>query len=497
MRRKALGIAAMLMAGLTQTGCNFAPDYHPPATTSPAAYKEAAAGQAEIGDWQPAQPADMAPRGAWWTIFGDPGLDALEARVADTNQDIKAAFARFEQARDSSAIARAQYYPSLGANTQINRQQLSKTIANPRPANLYNDSQFNVDLSYEIDLWGRIRNSVAAAEAQEQASAGDLATLDLSIHAELASDYFSLRSDDTQQAILDQTVDAYQKAYALTVRRHDGGAAAEADVDQAAAQLQTARTQAAENRLRRTQLEHAIAILIGVPPAELSLPPENLRATPPPVAPGLPATLLQRRPDVAAAERRAEAANAEIGVARAAFYPVVGLSAVGGFESALPSHLFTLPSKVWSLGSSANLLLLDGGQRNAVTDQARAAFDEAAANYRQSVLDAFRDVEDNLAALRQLEAENETQTAAVTAAGRALYQAQARYTGGLVTYLEVVTAQNTALQAQLSAADIAGRRMTASVALIKALGGGWQADSGLKTDEVAARTGSSAATKPE
>jgi NodT family efflux transporter outer membrane factor (OMF) lipoprotein len=455
-------------------GCNFAPDYHRPESATPASYKEAPA--ADAGPWQAAQPADAAARGRWWTVFGNAELDALEDKVADANQDLKAAFARFQQARDASAIARSEYYPSLGANAAFSRDRMSKTIANPRPVSLYNDASFSADLSYEIDLWGRIRNTVASAEAQEQASAGDLASLDLSIRAELASDYFSLRADDTQQAILDRTVDAYEKAYALTVRRHDGGAAAEADVDQAQAQLQIARTQAADIHLRRMQLEHAIAILTGVPPSEFSLPPEPLRATPPALNTGLPSELLERRPDIAAAERRAAAANAQIGVARAAFFPQIGLSASGGFESALASNLLNMPSRMWSLGPSATLPLFDAGQRSAVTDQARAAFDEAAANYRETVLGAFRDVEDNLLALNQLQSESESQALAVKASGRALYQAQARYTGGLVNYLEVVTAENTDLQAQLSAADIAARRMAASVALVKALGGGWQAE---------------------
>jgi NodT family efflux transporter outer membrane factor (OMF) lipoprotein len=494
MRRTSLRVASLSLLGVILAGCNFAPDYKPPETPAPVAYKEEAPG---AGNWRIAEPADAAPRGPWWTLFRDPQLDALEARVADSNQDIKAAFARFLQARDSSAIARAQYYPVLGANAQITRQQLSKTIANPRPKNLYNDSLFNIDLSYEIDLWGRIRNTVAATETGEQASAADLATLELSIRAELASDYFSLRSDDVQQAILDQTVDAYEKAYALTVRRHDGGAAAAADVDQADAQLQLARTQAADTHLRRTQLEHAIAILIGVPPAEFSLATDSLRAVPAPADPGGPANLVERRPDVAAAERRAAAANAEIGVARAAFFPVISLSAIGGAESAIPGSLLSAPSRAWSIGPSATLPIFDAGQRNAAVDQARAAFDEAAADYRQSVLDAFRDVEDNLAALRQLELESRTQDAAVAASGRALYQAQQRYTGGLVTYLEVVTAQNTALQAQLTAADIAGRRMTASVALIKALGGGWQTETGLQTDAVFDRMSQPGAPKPD
>jgi NodT family efflux transporter outer membrane factor (OMF) lipoprotein len=469
-----------LAAGLL-SACNFAPDYSAPDIEKPAAYKEA-----DGTDWKAAEPADALSRGQWWTMFGDPTLDGLEAKVADANQNLKAAFARFEQARAEAEIARAQYYPTLGSNGQFTRQQISKTIANTRPENLYNDGLFNLDFSYEVDLWGRVRNSVASAEAQAQASAGDLASLDLSIRAELASDYFTIRGDDTQQTVLDETVKAYQKAYDLTVKRHDGGAVAEADVDQAETQLENARTQAEDTRLRRAQLEHAIAILIGVPPASFSLPAEPLHATPPAVDPGLPASLVERRPDVAAAERRAASANANIGVARAAFFPQLNLSAMGGFESASAARLFTKPSRTWSVGPVASLPIFDGFQRNGVLDQAHAEFDEAAANYRQNVLDAFRDVEDNLAALRQLEKEAATQAGAVASSGRALNQAQLRYTGGLVTYLEVVTNENTALQAQLAAADIAARRMTASVALVKALGGGWNADTGLKTDAVAA-----------
>jgi NodT family efflux transporter outer membrane factor (OMF) lipoprotein len=463
--------ASLLALGLGLAGCNFAPDYHPPTTEQPSGFKESV----NTGQWQPAQPADDIQRGHWWTMFGDSNLDELEAKVTDANQDIKAAFARFEQARAASEIARAQYYPTVGSGSNYTRQRQSSTIANPRPVSTYNDMQFNIDVSYEVDLWGRVRNSVASAEATEQASAGDLASLDLSTHAELASDYFTLRGDDAEQSILDQTVVAYQKAYELTVRRHDGGAAAESDVDQAQNQLETAKTQAADVRLRRAQLEHAIAILTGAPPAEFNLPPKPLLETAPPaVTAGLPATLLERRPDIAAAERRAFSANAQIGVARAAFFPTLTLSAMGGFESAMPSQWLTAPSRIWSLGPALNLPIFDGGQRNGVTDQAIASFDEAAANYRQSVLDAYRDVEDNLIALRQLASESDSQAGAVAASGRALHQAELRYTGGLVTYLEVAQQQNNALQAQLSAADIAARRMTASIALVKALGGGWQ-----------------------
>ena len=461
-----------VLAGLLLLpGCNFAPDYHRPETEQPAAYKESA----DTSPWQPAKPADDIPRGAWWTMFGDDQLNGLEDKVTSANQDIKAAVARFDQARAASEIARAQFYPTVGSSANYTRQRQSSTVANPRPITTYNDMLFNLDISYEVDLWGRVRNSVNSAEFKEQASAGDLASLDLSTHAELASDYFTLRGDDAQQTILDQTVVAYRKAYELTVRRHDGGAAAESDVDQAKDQLETARTQAEDVRLRRAQLEHAVAILIGVPPAEFSLPPKAQPEGPPPVVdPGLPASLLERRPDVAAAERRAASANADIGVARAAFYPTLTLSAMGGFESAMPSSWLKAPSRIWSLGPALDLPIFDGGQRNGVTDQAIAAFNEAAANYRQTVLDAYRDVEDNLAALRQLSAEAESQAGAVAASGRALHQAELRYTGGLTTYLEVAQQQNNALQAQLSAADISARRMTASIALVKAMGGGWK-----------------------
>jgi NodT family efflux transporter outer membrane factor (OMF) lipoprotein len=468
--RFSLSAAGFAALAALLAGCNFAPDYNRPETVTPESFKEAN-GQ----EWRSAQPADALTRGKWWSIFGDADLDALEAKVTDANQDLKAAVARYDQARAVSAIARSQYYPTVTANGVPTRQQMSKTIANPRPTSLYNDYLVNLDFSYEVDLWGRVRNMVANAEATEQATAGDLASLDLSTHAELASDYYTLRGDDAQQAVLDRTVDAYQKAYDLTVNRHNGGAVAESDVDQAETQLESAKTQAADVRLRRAQLEHAIAILIGVPPAQFSIPAKPLtKVSPPLVNPGLPSSLLERRPDVAAAERRANAANANIGVARAAFFPQLNLNLIGGFESAGASQLFNTASRIWTLGATASAPLFDGGQRNAVTDQAIAQFDEAAANYRQSVLDAFRDVEDNLSALHQLQSEGDSQARAVDAAERAVHQAQLRYTGGLVTYLEVVTTQSTALQNELSAADIAARRMTASVALIKALGGGWQ-----------------------
>ncbi len=456
--------AAALLAA-----CSFAPEYHAPAEPSPAAFKEA------TGDWKPAEPADSASRGAWWTAFADEQLNALEERVTAANQDLRAAVARYQQARAEARIARADLFPSINADAGGMREQTSKNRAtySVLQPHIYSDYTLTADVSYELDVWGRVRNSVAAARAQAQASAGDLATVDLSLHAELATDYFLLRSDDTRQMLLDDAVTAYQRALELTQRRHDGGVAAEADVDQAETQLQTAITLAADNQLKRAQLEHAIAVLIGVPPSSFSLTPAKLAATPPPVDPGLPSQLLERRPDVAAGERRAFAANRSIGVARAAYFPVFGLSASGGVESGSLSNWFSAPSSLWSFGPSATLALLDFGRRDALTDRARAAYDEAVADYRQTVLGAYQDVEDNLVARQRLDQQQQSQTAAVAAAQRALDQANNRYKGGIATYLEVTIAQNNALQAQLSLADIEDRRINTAVLLVKALGGGW------------------------
>ena len=335
---------AILLAASALAGCDFAPVYsRPDQGPPPAAFKEAT--PPDVGQWAEAQPADTLPRGAWWHMFNNPTLDALEAKVADANQDLKAAFARFEQARDEVTIESAALYPIVSGNASGTRQRLSRTTANQRPANLYNDFGANLDLNYEVDVWGRIHNTIVSAKAQAQASEGDLAALDLTTHAELANDYFTLEGDDAQIDILDRTVTAYQKAYELTLQRFNGGVAAEGDVDQAKTQLENARTQLADTRLRRAELEHAIAILTGQPPAGFSLPPSPLTAAPPVITADLPGTLLQRRPDIAAAERRVAAANAEIGVARAAFYPIVSLSAMGGFESELPQHVFNLPSR--------------------------------------------------------------------------------------------------------------------------------------------------------
>lgn len=333
-------------------------------------------------------------------------------------------------------------------------------------------------MSYEFDVWGRIRNLVAAARASEQASAADLATLDLSTHAELATDYFTLRSQDTQQELLDRTASDYSGALALTQNLFNGGAAALSDLDQAKAQLQTALTQAADNRLRRAQTEHAIAVLLGESPSTFHLEamPLKLEAVPPPIDPGLPSALLERRPDVAAAERRVAAANAQIGVARAAYFPVFTLaSALAGVESTQISNLLSASSRTWSVGPQGVLTVFDAGLHRAQSAQAQAAYDEQVADYKNAVLAAYQGVEDNIAALRELESESTTEAAAVAATAGALEQANYRYEGGIATYIEIVVAENAALSARLAAADIQLRRMVASVQLVRALGGGWNA----------------------
>lgn len=474
--------AGSLLLGLL-AACSLAPDYHRPDTPTPDVFKEA-------DDWAAAHPTDGLPRGPWWRIFGEARLDALEDEAAGANQDIKAAVARLDQARAAADYARGFFFPTVSANASSLRAGKSRTTAVRFPPFTYSDHLLAADLSYEVDVFGRVRNAVAQAEAQAQASAGDLAALDLSLHAELATDYFTLRGYDAQQIVLDAAVAAYEKALRVTLDRYHGAIAAELDVDEAQAQLETARTQATDTRLKRAQMEHAIAILIGRPPSQFSLPPLPLDANPPEISPGLPSTLLERRPDVAAAERRIAAANANIGIARAAYFPVFDLNGLLGYESALPGAWITAPSRVWSLGPSAVITIIDGGQIRALNDSARAAYDENVAGYRQTVLDAFRDVEDSLAAIRLLDQESRTQNAAAAAARRALGQAQTQYIGGLINYLEVVIAENAALSAQLSAVDIMTRRMTSSVLLIKAIGGGWQADSAMEAEAASSTEGS-------
>jgi NodT family efflux transporter outer membrane factor (OMF) lipoprotein len=467
-----LCICGVLAVDAGLGSCSFAPRYSKPAPPSspPAEYQE-------IYGWKQSQPADMRNRGDWWTVFQDPLLDALENRVTAANQNIKAAFARLQQARAQTRIQRAALFPTLTLDPSVSRSQISKhsPLYSPARPAIANDFVLDADLSYEIDVWGRIRNSVAAAKAGEQASAADLATLDLSTHAELASDYFTLSGEDTEQALLDKTVEDYATALSLTQVLFNGGAAARADVDQAEAQLESARTQAADIRLQRAQTEHAIAVLVGELPSTFHIDPRqlNVDVTPPVIDPGLPSALMERRPDVAAAERRVAAANSQIGVARAAYFPVFNLFGRAGFESTRTSSWITAPSRLWSIGPTAALTVFDAGLHRAQSAQARAQYDEQVATYRNTVLTAYQEVEDNLAALRDLEAESSSEAAAVAATASALRQTQFQYQGGIVTYLQIVVTENAALAARLSATNIQIRRMNATVLLIKALGGGW------------------------
>jgi NodT family efflux transporter outer membrane factor (OMF) lipoprotein len=440
---------------------------------APPAYKE-------IGDWKPAQPNDQNLGGEWWKIFQDPQLDALELQVNVSNQNLKAAEAQFRQARAALRYNRADYYPTVTAGLSATRTRVS--AHRPPPSSIfdgitYNDFTLPVDVSYQADVWGRVRKNVESYREQAQASAADLATVNLSMHGDLAIDYFQARSLDAQEQLLNSTVKQYEQALELNQSRFEGGIASEVDVEQAKTQLQTTRAAAIDVGVLRAQFEHAVAILIGRPPAEFSLPPLPLTAPPPRIPVSVPSDLLERRPDIAAAERRVAAANAQIGVAKSAYYPLINLGASGGFESSTITTLLNGPSGLWSVGLSAVGTIFDVGRRRAFTDQARAAYDFQVAAYRENVLTGFQQVEDSLAAARILENEANVQDEAVVAAQRSLDLSVTRYKGGVTTYLEVITAQNAALADQVTAVNILGRRMASTVLLIQALGGGWEKSS--------------------
>ncbi|WP_158913145.1 efflux transporter outer membrane subunit [Caulobacter sp. S45] len=468
--RRRLHILLTCAGTLALTACNLAPPYIPPTVDKPPAFKE-------TDGWALAQPQDTAPRGAWWTVFADPDLDRLEEQTTAANQDLQAAVANYDSARAQARIAKAGLFPTLDADGSVSRVRLSRDAANPLPNKDYANYGLGLDLQYEVDVWGRVRNQARAGRARAQAAGGDLAEVGLSLHEEVAVDYFTLRGDDAQQQVLDDTVKAYDKAYELTRARFDAGYAGEPEVAAAEAQYKLAQTQTEDIRLQRAQLEHSLAILTGQPPARFSLAPRTISATPPEVAEVLPAALLQRRPDIAAAERRVEAANADIGVARAAYYPAFNLNAVLGLQAAEPSRVFSAPAQAWSVGPEGLVNLFDGGRRRGLNQQARAAYAATVAAYRQTVLDAYGQVEDSLASVRQLRKEADSQDAGVAAAARSTGQANRLFSGGLSTYYDVVTAQNVELAAKLTAVRIHAQRMVAAVQLIRALGGGWEAAS--------------------
>jgi NodT family efflux transporter outer membrane factor (OMF) lipoprotein len=420
-------------------------------------------------------PNDSAMRANWWEIYQDPQLDKLEQQVAVSNQTLKASYEQYMQARAAIQFYRSQYYPtvSVGPSATRERQSANRPLYVPGSKSTYNDLFLQGQVSWEPDLWGNIRRQVESQRATTQATAADLANVDLSLRSELATDYFELRGLDTQQRLLDNTVVQYEQFLALTKARFAGGVATDSDVALAQTQLDQTRAQAIDIGVARAQFEHAIATLTGTPASSFSLAFAPLDLPLPQVPVGLPSQLLERRPDVAAAERRANAANAQIGVAIAAYYPTINIGAAGGFESRNAGTLIQGPSSLWSLGGSAVELLFDAGRRHALTEEARAGYEVNVANYRQTVLQAFQEVEDNLSGLRILNSEQVAQARAVESAERSTNISTNRYKGGVTTYLEVITAQTTQLANERTAADITTREFAASVLLIKALGGGW------------------------
>jgi NodT family efflux transporter outer membrane factor (OMF) lipoprotein len=459
--------SACIALGLI-AGCAVGPKYTKPTVQVPPAYKEA-------GNWKLAQPSDSAAKGKWWEIFKEPQLNALEDQLTVSNQTLRVAQDRFLQARAALRFSRAGEFPQADAGALASRQRQSSNRAlrgATSPSNYWDFLLFG-DVSYEADVWGRVRRTVESSRAEAQASAADLESVRLSLHSELALDYFALRGLDAQKKLLDSTVEAFQRALDLTQTRFQGGLASREDVEQATTQLEQTRAQDIDITAARSQFEHAIAVLVGQPASTFNLAAAPLNELPPAVPPGLPSELLERRPDIAAAERRVETANAQIGVAKAAYYPLLLLSATGGFESGNFTSWLAGPSTLWSAGASVLQTAFDGRRRRAVSDQAKAAHDAALATYQQTVLASFREVEDALSDLRILAEEAQTQEAAVAAAQRSLEQSMNRYRGGLDNYLTVLTAQSAALANQRTAVNLLTRRMTSSVLLVKALGGGW------------------------
>ena len=464
-RLVSLGLAVLLLGG-----CMVGPDYKKPSVPMTTAFKE-------TDGWKLAQPSDHLPKGRWWEIFGDPELHALAEEVSSANQNLKIAEARLREARAIVRVNRAALFPTISAGLGASsiRESNNRPFLSPN-VSLGNSGDFllSLDLSYEIDLWGRVRRTVAAARQEAQATAADLETARLSLQAELVVDYIELRAADAQQQLLEETVKAYTVFLRLTTDRFRGGAAPKSDVAQAQTQLETTQVQLTDIAVQRAQFEHAIATLTGKPPAAFSLPRRPLDLRPPDIPVGLPSQLLERRPDIAAAERRVAEANEQIGIARAAFYPTVMLNASVGFEGSTFGTFLNASSLLWAVGASITQTIFDAGRRRATSDATIALYDATVAGYRQTTLTAFQQVEDNLAALRVLEQEAVQQRRAVDSAQLSLQLFTNRYKGGADSYLQVTTAQTIVLTNQRNDIDILRRRMNASVLLVKALGGGWE-----------------------
>jgi len=438
------------------SGCAIGPNYSKPDAEVPAQFKEAG------GDWVLAQPADAMPKGKWWEVFQDPVLNALEEQVQVSNQDLRAAEARYREARAAVQAARSQFFPTIGGSASAARAR-----------NTPDRYQVSLDANWELDLWGRIRRLTEAATTGEQASAADLENARLSLQAQLATTYFQLRVTDAAQSLLDDTITAFQRSYEVTQNRYKAGVAARVDVVQSETQLLGAQANAIDLRVSRAQLEHAIAVLTGKPPANVTVEKVPFKVHIPEIPPGLPSTLLERRPDVAAAERRMAQANARIGVAQAAYFPALTLSGSGGFASTSLATLFDPASRFWSLGASLAGTLLDFGGRAAAVDTARAQYDESVAAYRQAVLVAFQEVEDNLAASRWYAEETKVQEDATRAARESVLLTGNQYRAGTVSLLNLIVVQAAQLNAERDMMTLLGRRLTAQVALIRAIGGSW------------------------
>jgi NodT family efflux transporter outer membrane factor (OMF) lipoprotein len=460
---------AILLISAVVSGCAVGPKYVRPQFPIPDSYKEAPAGTEVL---QPALPNDAAPRREWWQAFGNDPLSNLEEQLVAGNPSLAEADARFRQAKAVVRQDRAAYAPTIGTSLSADRLHGSSGALNGIEAGT---GQYSLtgDVSWEPDFWGRVRQTVAAAVASAQAARGDLENARLSLTATLALDYFQLRSFDADLVLLNETIEAYERSLTLTQNQYNAGLVARTDVAQAETQLASARAQAVDLTLQRAQMEHAIAVLIGVAPSALSLQPAPLDGEPPPVPLEVPSRLLERRADVAAAERRVAAANAQIGVAASAFFPIVSLTGSVGLQASAIAQWLAWPSRFWSVGPTLALTLFDGGARQAARANAQAAYDAEAATYRQVILTVFQDVEDNLAAQRLLADESQQQQAAATAARTALDVSLNQYRAGLVSYLAVVTSQSTSLTAERTLVALTARRYEAAVQLIKALGGGW------------------------
>jgi NodT family efflux transporter outer membrane factor (OMF) lipoprotein len=470
MKLKDVRIIVLAASLVLLSACAVGPDYVRPSVEAPAAFKE-------IDGWKPAQPLDQEIRGKWWEMFNDPLLKNLEEQVDISNQNLAQAEAQYRQARALVQSARAGYFPVVTGNASETRSRSTLNSVNAAPGGVNTTRTLSLDATWEADVWGRVRRTVEANVASAQASAADLEAARLSANAELAQDYFQLRALDAQQRLLNDTVANYEKSMQLTQNQYQAGVAAKADVVQADTQLKTTQAQAIDIGVQRAQLEHAIALLIGKPPSNFSIAPSplSLVTVPPPIPVDVPSTLLERRPDIAGAERRMAAANAQIGVAKSAYFPSLTLSAAGDYQSTNMAQWLTAPSRFWSIGPALAETLFDGGLRRAQTEQARAAYDATVAVYRQTVLTGFQEVEDNIAALRILEQEAQVQDQAVKSAQLSVRLITNQYKAGIVSYLSVIVVQAVALNDEQTAVNILNRRLAASVLLIKALGGGWDA----------------------